>query len=134
PTDEARSFDFVAAASDPTELLASHESERQRFNGLALIMSEFPEHHPYLLGESWAPIIALPIPRWIWKGKVEHFEWQDNRIIYRLGGPPMPAPFVGALYAHPSWLGVIIGVGLFGAFHPRLYQWPLGEPPRGNLV
>jgi hypothetical protein len=134
PTDEKRQFDFMAEASDPTALLASHESERQRFSGLALIMSEFPENHPYPLGESWAPIIALPIPRWLWKGKVEHFEWQDNRIIYRLGGPPMPAPFVGALYANLSWLGIVIGMVLFGAFHRGLYEWLLANPKDQNIV
>jgi hypothetical protein len=133
-TDEERTFGFVEAASDPAQLLANHESERSRFSGLALIMSEFPDNHPYLLGQSWASIIALPIPRWLWPDKVNHFEWQDNRIIMRLGGPPMPAPYVGALYANFSWPGIVLGMLLFGAFHRGQYEWLLANVGDQNVI
>ncbi len=78
-----RKFDLIGALENPADVLAAHEGERQRFASLAIVMSEFPENHPYLLGESWLPIVALPIPRWLWPEKVDHFEWQDNRIVYQ---------------------------------------------------
>jgi len=114
---------LVDEASDPTTTLAAHEGERQRFSSLALIMREFPEAHPYLMGQSWASIVVAPIPRWLWPDKVEHFPWQDDRIIFQLVGTPTPPPFVGTLYANLSWIGIVIGTLLLGAVHRGLYEW-----------
>lgn len=123
PDDEQRSFDLVTEAKEPLEVLAEHESERQRFSAVVLIMKEFPENEPFLMGKSWTSLAVLFVPRWIWPDKVNYFEWQDDRIIIKLVGSNTPAPYYAVFYANFWWLGVIFGPLLFGMFHRGLYEW-----------
>ncbi len=121
-------------ATNPVLVLAAHESERQRFGALALVIDAFPDKVPYLAGESWISLIAAPIPRWLWPEKVEHFPWQDNRIVFQLSGVPAPTPFVGVLYANLSWIGVIVGMFFMGVFYRALYEWLRRHPRDPNVV
>lgn len=121
-------------ASNPVAALVSHESERQRFSANALILREFPDHHPYLLGESWLGMLAAPIPRWVWPAKVEHFAWRDTRIVDKLGGGPIPASFLGTLYANFSWIGIILGMLVWGAVQRGMYEWLLEHPSDKSTV
>ena len=121
---------------DPVQVLTTHEKERQRFTILALIVEEFPRSYPYLLGESWVGIVTAFVPRWIWPDKADHYEWLDNRIVFRISGIPAPTPYVGVLYANFSWIGIFLGTMLFGMFHRGLYEWRALEPrdPGTNLL
>jgi hypothetical protein len=134
PQTRARDFALYDAARDPLAVLAAHESERQRFAALAVVMDAFPDRHPYLVGESWISWLVAPVPRWVWPEKVTAFEWQDNRIVKTLSGAPIPTPFVGVLYANFAWLGVLAGMFLFGAFHRGLYVWLTRSPSDPNVV
>jgi hypothetical protein len=131
---EDRTLEIESRVADPTGVLSAHEGERQRFAALTLVMNEFPDHHPYLVGESWLAVFALPIPRWLWPEKVDNFYWQDNRIVLRLSGTPAPTPYVGTLYANFSWLGIVVGMLLFGVFHRSLYEWLQQSPADRNVV
>jgi hypothetical protein len=134
PHAEERSFAFLDRASDPIRLLADHEDERTRFSALAVIVTEFPDNYPYLMGQSWTSIAAALIPRWIWPDKVNHFEWQDDRIMTRLRGSPVPTPAIGTFYANFSWPGIVFGMMALGLVHRALYEWLRAANGDRNVV
>jgi hypothetical protein len=123
PEDQPRQFAFHDLTDDPSAVVSIHETERQRFGVLAVVMNEFPEHRDYLLGQSWLAFLTLPIPRWLWPEKGQYFEWRDSAIVYTIAGVPSPTPYVGVLYANLSWIGVALGMFAFGVFHRALYEW-----------
>lgn len=132
---ETPTADIVANVStNPMRVLAAHETERQRFASMALVLDSFPDKVPYLLGESWLPIFVAPIPRWLWPEKTELFAWQDNRIVFQLSGVPAPTPLNGVLYANLSWLGLIAGNLLMGILYRSLYEWLKRNPRDPNVV
>ncbi len=134
PESQPRQFEVRELAEDPSRVVSTYESERQRFAVLAVVMNEFPEHHDYLLGQSWLAFLTVPIPRWIWPEKAQFFEWRDNAIVYTISGVPAPTPYVGILYANLSWIGVALGMLAFGAFHRALYEWLKLYPRDRNVV
>jgi len=123
PQDTPREMALMRVASDPGQVLIGHENERQRFASLAVVMDAIPDRQPYLLGESWISMAYVLVPRWVWPEKGDSSKWQDTRIVHTLSGAPIPTPFVGILYANLSWIGIIAGMFLFGAFHRGLYEW-----------
>jgi len=108
---------------EPTSVLSAHETERMRFETLAVVMHQFPENEPYLLGKSWLALAIVPIPRWLWPEKVDYRDYQDNSLVFRISGTPAPTPYVGVLYANLSWIGIVMGMMGFGLFHRALYEW-----------
>lgn len=123
-----------SVATNPVQILAAHENERQRFATLALVIDSFPDKVPYLAGESWLSLLVAPIPRWIWPEKNQFFPWQDNRIVYQLSGVPAPTPFLGVLYANLSWIGVVVGMFMMGVFYRALYEWLKRHPGDPNVA
>jgi hypothetical protein len=121
--------EFSEGIARPVTSVAAHEQDRQRLTVLGVIMHTFPEHHDYLLGESYYALIAVVVPRWLWPEKGKYFEWRDTNIVYNLTGLPAPTPFNGVLYANFSWFGVILGMAIFGSFHRALNAY-LERAPR----
>jgi oligosaccharide repeat unit polymerase len=126
--------EFSEGISSPITTVAAHEQERQRLNVLGVIMYTFPEHRDYLMGESYYALVAVFVPRWLWPEKSQHFLWRDTMIIYNLTGLPAPTPFNGVLYANFSWLGVVLGMGIFGAFHRALNAYRERAPQDPGTV
>jgi hypothetical protein len=124
----------VEMAGDPAGVLADHEAERQRFSALALVVHSFPEEHDYLLGRSWLAMVALPIPRWLWPEKGNHFVWRDTRIVMNLSGAPVPSTYLGALWANFSWFGVILGMIGWGIIQRAFYVWFRRNPTDRTVV
>jgi hypothetical protein len=114
-----------AATEKPMETLAAHEDERQRFGALAVVMHYIPAEKEYLLGESWLALIAVPVPRWLWPTKNEHFVWRDTAIVRNFTRQPIPTGYTGLLYANFGWLGIALGMMLWGLFQRGLYEWML---------
>jgi hypothetical protein len=113
----------------PTAALAEHESDRQRFSAMAVAFYTFPDRRDYLYGATWLGLVAMPIPRWLWTSKAEYFVWRDSNIIDELVGQPIPLPYHGTLYANFSWMGVVLGMALWGAVQRGLFEW-LQERPK----
>ncbi|HKA88077.1 MAG TPA: O-antigen polymerase [Haliangiales bacterium] len=134
PETQPRQFQMGELTEDPSRVVSTYESERQRFAVLAVVMNEFPEHHDYLLGESWLAFMSVLIPRWLWPEKGLYFLWRDSAIVYTISGVPAPPPYVGVLYANLSWIGVALGMLAFGAFHRALYEWLKLYPRDRNVV
>lgn len=114
---------FVEGMSRPAASIAAHESDRNRLNVIGAILHHFPERQDYLLGESYTGLPLFWVPRWLWPNKRDAFVWRGNAIAKRLVGLPAPSPFYGVMYANFSWLGVVVGMSLFGAFHRGLARY-----------
>lgn len=134
PDTSPRPVDVTQITQAPLDVMTTHEGERAHFGALAVVMDAFPDKHEFLLGQSWLYLLVLPIPRWLWPGKQLFFDWPDNGIVQKLVGVPTPTPYVGVLYANLSWLGVALGMFLFGAFHRALYEWLIKFTPDRNVV
>jgi len=119
---------MVEGMSQPLHSAATHEQDRRRLDVLGLILHVFPERHPYLMGESYYGLVAALVPRWVWPDKANHFTWRDTNIVPKLTGFPAPTPYPAALYANFSWVGVLLGMALFGAFHKGLYRYRESAP------
>lgn len=122
--------DLSTAMQRPAESLAAHEDDRQRFGALAVIINEFPDKRPYLLGESWLGLVAQPIPRWLWPSKGQHFAWRDTQIVKNITGAPIPSSYLATLFANFGWLGIVIGMFIWGVVQRGMYEWLL--PSRGD--
>lgn len=134
PTSAPRDLVIGETFSNPTHVLVAHETERQRFSSVAVVMDTFPDKHPYLVGESYLSLGVLLVPRWLWPEKTDFFQWQDTRIVTNITGAPVPTPFIAALYANLSWLGIFVGMFLYGAFHRGLYEWLRLHSRDANVV
>lgn len=118
----------VERLSKPNDILVAHERDRGRLNVLGVILHYFPERQPYLLGKSYTALPTAIIPRWLWPDKAKYFKWRSNRIVRQLVGLPAPPPVSGVLFANFSWLGVVLGMALFGAFHRGLFEYRQRSP------
>lgn len=114
--------EFGEGIANPMDSMARHEDDRSRLLVLAILMHYYPQREDYLMGESYAALTVSWIPRWVWPEKNEHLE-NGNRIVFRLTGIPAPVPMSGELYANFSWIGVALGMALFGAFHRGLARY-----------
>lgn len=119
--------DLRQDVANPMDSMARHGDDRSRLQVLGVLMHYFPQRKDYLLGESYVALSVSFIPRWIWPEKGEHFQ-PGNRIVQRLVGLPAPVPYYGELYANFSWLGVLVGMALFGAFHRGLARYRESSP------
>lgn len=115
----------MATRFTPDRVLTSYASDRNRLPVIATVMFYIPDRQDYLLGQSFAALIAAPIPKWIWPGKQDYFKWRDSALVGNLHGIPAPTPLNGVLYANFSWVGAAIGMFLWGLFHRGLYEWLL---------
>jgi hypothetical protein len=115
----------MAARMAPDRVLSSYASDRNRLPVIATVMFYIPDRQDYLLGQSFVALLAAPIPKWIWPGKVDYFKWRDSALVGNLHGIPAPTPLQGVLYANFSWLGAAIGMFFWGAFQRGLYEWLL---------
>lgn len=119
---------LVEKLSHPNDILVAHEIERGRLNVLGVVLKYFPERQPFLLGRTYAAIPSAVIPRWLWPEKVKYFQWRGNQIVRKLVGLPAPPPLSGVLYANFSWVGVALGMALFGVFHRGLRAYREQSP------
>lgn len=114
---------FAGGLASPVASLSRHEDDRQRLTALAVVMRFFPDRRDFLWGESFRALAIFWIPKWVWPGKYDHLRWRDTAIVRNLTGAPLPTPLKGVLYANFGWFGVVLGMGLFGAFHRGLYRY-----------
>lgn len=117
-----------------TETLVEHEDDRQRFAAMAVVFHYFPDRHDYLMGESWAALGAMLVPRWLWPEKAKMFVWRDTNMIPELVGRPVPVTYLALLYANFSWAGVVLGMGLLGVYQRGMYEWLLRHQKDKNVV
>ena len=118
----------------PAETLSRHEEERSRLTAAMVVMDYFPDQHDYLYGESYLAFLVAPIPRAIYPEKRDLTEWADNRIPFRIAGILSPASLPTILYANFSWIGIVLGMFLYGVFHRGLYDWFQANPKDPNVV
>ena len=122
---------FTASGGGPTanlsatETLVEHDDDRARLAAMAVVFHFFPDRKDYLMGESWGPILTAPIPRWLWPEKVNLFVWRDTNMIPELIGARIPVPYLGLLYSNFSWVGVVLGMALWGLVQRGMYEWLL---------
>jgi hypothetical protein len=133
-TDEAPRESLSSRIVRPVDTLAAYESDRGRMEALAVVFHSFPDRKEYLWGASWFGFLLTPIPRWVWPEKVEYIKWADHGIVYQLTGAPIPVQFHGALFANFSWLGVGVGMALWGLFQRAMYEWLQRDPRDRNKV
>lgn len=119
---------IVERMVNPNDILVAHERDRNRLNVLGVVLHYFPERQPFLLGRTYTALPTALIPRWLWPEKVKLFKWRSNRIVRQLVGLPAPPPVSGVLYANFSWIGVVLGMALFGVFHRGLYRYHQKSP------
>jgi hypothetical protein len=131
---------FTASSSGPavsfnaTQTLVDHEDDRARLAAMAVVFHFFPERVDYALGGSWGPLLTAPIPRWLWPEKGTLFVWRDTNIVLELVGAPIPVPFMGVLYANFGWIGIVVGMALWGMFQRGLYEWLLEHEKDRSVV
>jgi hypothetical protein len=118
----------------PVQTLSRHEEERGRLAAATVVMSYFPEQHDFLYGESYLAFLVAPIPRALYPEKRQFTEWADNRIPFRIAGILAPAALQTVLYANFSWIGILVGMFLYGMFHRGLYDWFQRHPRDPNVV
>jgi hypothetical protein len=114
--------------------LQKNDAERKRFHVLAFLFNEFPANRDYLYGQSWLGLLVLPIPRWLLPEKWEYFIWRDSAIMLVIVGSPNPTPLLPLLYVNFSWLGIILGLLLWGVFHRALYEWMLAASKDPTVI
>ena len=118
---------YAARVLAPDEAILSFASDRNRLSVLGAVMHYIPERRDYLMGESYVALFAAPIPKWIWPEKDDYFKWRDSAIAGNLHGIPGPTPMQGVFYANFSWIGVAVGMFLWGLFQRGLYEWLLKD-------
>ena len=114
--------------------LQKNDAERKRFHVLAFLFNEFPANRDYLYGQSWLGLLVVPIPRWLMPEKWEYFIWRDSAIMLVIVGSPNPTPLLALLYVNFSWLGIILGLLLWGVFHRALYEWMIAASKDPTVI
>lgn len=130
----AGSFRVTSALARPAEVLARFEDDRDHLAATGCAMYFFPERQEYLKGKSFLNIVLAPIPRAIWPDKNQYIGWSENGIVWLLIELPAPMPFPFVLYANFGWIGMFIGMALWGAFHRTLFQWVHRNEYRPQVV
>lgn len=121
--ENASSFRVTTAITRPAEVLARLEDDRDHLAATGCAMYFFPERQEYLKGKTFLNILLAPIPRAVWPDKNQYIGWSENGIVWLLIELPAPMPFPFVLYANFGWIGMFIGMALWGAFHRTLFQW-----------
>jgi hypothetical protein len=47
---------------------------------------------------------------------------------------PVPVPYLGLLYSNFSWVGIVIGMFLWGALQRGLYEWLVAAGPDPSVA
>lgn len=119
---------------DPVQALSEHDADRRRLDAMAVIFYHFPDHREHLMGESYLAFFMTPVPRWLLPNKSDYMTMRETAIIWELVGAPVPANFLGTLYANFSWLGIVFGMAGWGMFQRGLYTWFQRRPKDPNTV
>lgn len=130
----ATNFRVTSAITRPAEVLARFEDDRDHLAATGCAMYYFPERQEYLKGKSFLNIVFAPIPRALWPEKNQFVGWSENGIVWLLIELPAPMPFPFVLYANFGWIGMFIGMALWGAFHRTLFQWVHRSGYRPHIV
>lgn len=88
----------------------------------------FPHHIPFQWGKSWLALLALPIPRALWKEKPVMTPGGLVRDKFYGGGGSLPLGYLGDLYANFHLPGILLGYWLLGLYHRFLYEWLRRKP------
>ena len=118
----------------PTRALSEHEGDRQRLATMGVVFYTFPDKEDFLLGESWLAFLVAPVPRWLWPDKAKHFIWRETYMMVHLIKTPVPVPYLGLLYSNFSWVGIVIGMFLWGALQRGLYEWLVAAGPDPSVA
>jgi hypothetical protein len=124
----------LATRLTPGKALVRMEEDRGRLTAAAVVLDTYPNRQDYLKGESYVAFAAILIPRWVWPEKNEALRMRDNAIVYELTGASIPVPFQFALYANFGWVGLVVGMMLWGIFHRGLFTWLEQNPRDPNVV
>lgn len=119
------------------ETAVSHLLERPYLlsvDKLSFIVSRSSDRDILLLGESFASIVFLPIPRLFWEDKpsVRVGQFVGKNIYDRGNHSGVPPTFIGELFINFGWVGVVLGMFAFGVFSRGYYNSWGGES--GDLV
>ncbi len=137
-----RNPDALNVTSGPTptanlnaaDTLVEHDEDRARLAAMAVVFHYFPDRKDFVMGESWGPLLVAPIPRWLWPEKSDLFKWRDTNIVKELVGAPIPVPYLGLLYANFSWIGIVLGMSLWGLVQRGMYEWLLANQKDRSVV
>lgn len=94
----------------------------------------FPNHIPLQWGKSWLVLLALPIPRALWKEKPVMTPGGLVRDKFYGGGGSLPLGYLGDLYANFHLPGILLGYGLLGLYHRFLYEWLKQKPKNPSTI
>jgi hypothetical protein len=94
-------------------------------NGMQLVRA-VPEYHDYLYGSTLASVLYNPVPRILWPGKPSP---SPIDVLVKTGfglgsifEPNIAVSLIGELYANLGWLGVLLGMLLFGWTAKRIHS------------
>jgi len=116
------------------QTLVEHDEDRMRVAATAVVFHYFPDQKDHLMGESWGPALTLFIPRWLWPEKHLMFLWRDSNMILMITGAPVPVGFLALLYANFSWVGIVLGMAVWGAYQRGMYEWLLRNSKDRSVV
>jgi hypothetical protein len=119
------SFDMLSGGAD---------AAAKRIGGivpLSLIIRYTPASWDYQHGQTFYSAIFAPIPRFVWEEKPPAFDKVGFGQAYFLQGSnnvtTAQAPTVpGELYLNFGWLGIIIGMIIYGAILRFVWEWYRG--------
>ena len=92
---------------------------------LAYLMSQTPERIPYLLGETYYPILLKAVPRAIYPNKPEDITDLGQRYAFLPEGNEINAfkvHQIGEMYINFGIIGVLLGMLILGAVLRALYR------------
>lgn len=90
----------------------------------SVIVYKTLESENYLMGKSFSAIFLAPIPRLFWPEKpgVRIGPWVATEIYERENKSGVPPGFIGELFLNFSWLGVLLGMFLYGMACRLIYN------------
>ncbi|PJA20314.1 hypothetical protein COX60_02200 [Candidatus Berkelbacteria bacterium CG_4_10_14_0_2_um_filter_35_9_33_12] len=112
-----------------------YEEQMRRYDQssvLGAIISDTPEQMPFQNGKTIFPgLIGALIPRFIWADKPTMFDqnmfgWRYGFIAPNDDNTTVLFSYIGELYLNFAWLGVIIGMFIYGIFFRYVYELCIG--------
>ena len=98
------------------------------------IVSWSSENNFYLYGSSLVSFVVAPIPRVLWDDKpsVRVGPWIAEQIYNRENRSGVPPGLVAELFLNFSWLGIFIGMFLYGSLCRLIYNSHISFDHSGN--
>ncbi|KKP88876.1 MAG: hypothetical protein UR93_C0006G0009 [Berkelbacteria bacterium GW2011_GWA2_35_9] len=112
-----------------------YEEQMRRYDQssvLGAIISDTPEQMPFQNGKTIFPgLVGSLIPRFIWSDKPTMFDqnmfgWRYGFIAPNDDNTTVLFSYIGELYLNFAWLGVIIGMFIYGIFFRYVYELCVG--------